>query len=171
MRKVAAISLILFAVFAGCSAISPGTPAPQEEPAPVKLVNNATITETYTIAVVDVGANLTVTRRDGQKYELRIPPGASTTKTSTENKNIKIEFPDSAHLHGNYTLKPGEEKTLSVDGIAPNEAIVILIYDEPEQSYRAIHTVSCESPIRGVRATSKSGGPEDWTTGTHQCGA
>ncbi|WP_435333625.1 hypothetical protein [Haloarchaeobius sp. TZWWS8] len=128
------------------------------------------MTETFTIAVVDVGANLTVTRREGQTYELRIPPGSSTTKTSTENKNIKVEFPDSAHHHGNYTLESGEEETVSVEGVGPNEAIVILIYDNPEQSYRAIHTVSCEGPIRGVRATSQSGGSDDWTTGAHECG-
>lgn len=156
-------------VLAGCSAGPLGTPTPQEEPAPVKVVNNATITETFTLAVVDVGANLTVTRRWGETYKLRISPGSTTTITSTDNKNIKVDFPESAKIHGKYTLRPGESKHTSVGEVAPNEAIVILVYDKPEQSYRAIKSLSCGGAIVGYKVVTKAGGPDDWTPGVHQC--
>lgn len=170
MRQLIILSLAVLLTLAGCSATPFVDPTPQQKPAPVKLVNNETITETFEVAVVPVGANLTVTRRYGQTFNQTIGQGSSTTITTTDNKDVKVEFPDSARLHGRYTLVPGEQKLLSVEGVAPDEAIVILVYDEPEQAYRAIKSLSCSGPIHGYRVQTRAGGHDDWTPSTHQCG-
>lgn len=170
MRSLKFLSLIVFITIAGCSAVPFVEPTAQKEPVPVVIENNATLTETFEVAVVDVGANLTVYRGDGKVYNETIGQGAKTITTTSESTIRKIEFPDSARTHGQYTLEPGERKQLSVENVAPDTAIVILIFDEPEGTYRAIHTVSCGGPLLGVKATSRSGGTDDWTTGTHECG-
>lgn len=170
MRFITILSLVLLVIIAGCSAVPFGDPTPQEEPAPVMLVNNATLTETFEVAVMDVGSNLTVTREDGDTFNQTIGQGSSTTYATNKNPDVKIEFPESARVHGEYTLEPDERKQVPVENVAPDQAIVVLVYDDPEETYRAIHTVSCSKAILGIRATSMSGGPEDWTTGAHECG-
>lgn len=169
MRRFTILSLTVLLTITGCSAIPFGEPTAQKEPAPVVLVNNATLTETFKLAVIDEGANMTVHRSEGQIFNFTIGQGSSTTKTTTDNKMTEIEFPDSARIHGRYTLEPGERKELSIENVAPNEAIVITIYDEPEGTYRAIKSLSCGGPVLGYRVTTQAEG-EDETESTHQCG-
>lgn len=163
------LALGFLVVLAGCSAGPLGTPTPQEEPAPVKLVNNATITETFEVAVVDEGKNLTVTREDGDTFNSTVGPGSSTHVTTSDNKFVRISFPDSARVLDSYTLDPGKTQTLTVDPIAPNQAIVVLVYDEPEETYRAIKSLSCGGSITGYKVVTQAGGDEDWTPGVHGC--
>lgn len=169
MRRLTILSLAILLTIAGCSTAPLGESTPQQEPAPVVLENNATLTETFEVAVVDVGTNLTVHRKFGGKFNQTIGQGSSTTKTTTDNKDVKIEFPESARIHGNYTLEPGDRKQLSVENVSPNEAIVILIYDESEGTYRAIKSLSCEGPVLGYKVTTQAEG-EDQTVSSHQCG-
>jgi len=131
------------------------------------LVNNATQTQTFTVAVINVGGNLTV--ESNKKYNYTINDG-SATHSAIETVNItKIGFPRSAKMHGEYTLQPGEQQLINVSGVAPDEAIVVLVYDEEEKAYRAIKSLSCGGAILGYRVTSQAGGPDDWTTSTHSC--
>lgn len=166
----ATLVFILVVALAGCSAIPFVEPTPQKEPAPVMLVNNASLTETFTVAVIEEGEDIIAIRSNNQSANYTIGPGASTIENSDTHPFTRIEFPGSARIHGKYTLEPGMRKQLSVENVAPDEAIVILIYDKPEGTYRAIHSVSCGGPLLGVKATSRTGGSEDWTTGTHECG-
>ncbi|WP_435333622.1 hypothetical protein [Haloarchaeobius sp. TZWWS8] len=161
--------VLCLVVLAGCSSYPLGDPPNQEEPAPVKLVNNATITETFEVAVVDVATNLTVTREDGDKFNSTVRPGSSTIITTSNNKFVNIKFPNSARVIGQYTLEPGENTTLSIDKVAPNQAIVVLVYDEPEEQYRAIKSLSCGGAITGYKIVTKAGGDDDWTPGVHGC--
>ena len=169
MRRAHVLGLTLLLVLAGCSGVPFVDPPPQDEPAPVKMVNNATITETFTVAVVPEGDNLTVHRRDGQMHQMSVSPGSGTIYTETENKFIRIEWPESARHHGEYTLEPAEEKLIHVEPVAPDEAIVILIYDDPEESYRAIKSLSCGAAIKGFLVVTQAEG-EDETATRHQCG-
>lgn len=76
--------LVFVVVLAGCSGVPFGEPTPQEEPAPVKLVNNATITETFEVAVIPVGENLTLTwannTSDSTTGNISVQEGALTYK-------------------------------------------------------------------------------------------
>ena len=154
----------------GCSAGPLGEPTPQEKPAPVKLVNNATITETFEVAVVDVGSNLTVTRGGDESVNYTVDQGSTTIQNPEVNQFTAATFPDSARIHGRYTLEPGESQLLSIENVAPDEAVVVLVYDEPEGTYRAIKSLSCGGAILGYKVSPESGGPDDWTPSVHQRG-
>jgi hypothetical protein len=133
------------------------------------LVNNASLNETFEVAVVDVGTDITGYREAGGKFNKTVGQGSSTLKTTSDNKIVNVELPESARIHGRYTLEPGERRQLSVAHVGPNKAIVILIYDEPEQTYRAIKSLSCEWNILGYKVTTEAEG-EDNTVSGHQCG-
>lgn len=170
MRALAILGLVLVIFVAGCSAVPFVEPTPQKEPAPVKLVNNATFTERFTVGVVDEGTNLTINLDDGRTTNLTVGPGSSTYTSPNSPNLTRAKFPEPARIHGQYTLELGESKLLSVENVAPNQAIVVLVYDEPEGTYRAIKSLSCGGAIKGYRVRSQSGGPDDWTPSTHQCG-
>ena len=163
-RAVACLLLLVGSV--GCLAMPFGEPTPQDEPAPVMLVNNATQTETFTVGVIGEEDNLTIYRRNTSNFNLSPGPGSGT---HIIGGTTKIEFPESAQIYGDHTLEPGEQKLVNVTDVAPNEAIVVLVYDEEDQTYRAIKTLSCSTAILGYRVTSQAGGPDDWTMSTHQC--
>lgn len=168
MEKITVICVLFSIILAGC--VGPfGMPTAQEEPAPVKLENNATITETFTVAIVNLGSNLTVTRENNEQGSYTINEGSLTVKNPDTNEFTKVQFPASAFIHGNYTLGPGENKTISVENITPDKAIVILVYDDPEQSYRAIKSLSCRGPILGYEVVTQAEG-EDQTVSIHECG-
>lgn len=162
------VGLVLLVGLAGCSAVPLGEPSPQEKPAPVMLVNNETQTETFTVSVVKENHNLTIHRKNGDVFNLTVHGGSTTGKASV-NKFVKIEFPESAQMHGEHRLQPGEKKQIDVEGVAPDEAIVVLVYDEEDGTYRSIKTLSCSGAIQGYRVTSQKGGSDDWTMSTHQC--
>ncbi|MFC7096959.1 hypothetical protein [Halobaculum marinum] len=169
MVRWLAIGLIVIIGLVGCAAVPFGEPTAQKKPAPVMLVNNASQPETFTVGVVEESANLTVHRQDGDIANYAPGPGSTTIYTTSNNKFVKIEFPESATLHGEYTLQPGEEKLINVSGVAPDEAIVVLVYDEEDGTYRAIKSLSCGGAILGYRITSQAGGSDDWTMSTHSC--
>ena len=164
------VGLVLLVGIAGCSAVPLGEPTPQEKPAPVMLVNNETQTEIFTVGVTREEASLTVHRCDGKVYNFSPGPGSGTHVLSRENPIIKIAFPESAQIHGKYMLDSGERKLINISNVAPNEAIVVLVYDREDGMYRSIKTLSCDGPILGYKITSQKGGPDHWTWSRHQCG-
>lgn len=170
MRLIAICGLVLLVTLAGCSSVPFGGSVPQEEPAPVRLVNNATITGTFEVAVVDLGANVTVTRGDDEPIHYTIHQGSTTIENPETNPFTNAKFPDSARIQGEYTLEPGESKQLSVEKIASYEAIVVLIYDDPEGTYRAIKSLNCGGQaILGYKVETQAEGEDD-TLSIHSCG-
>lgn len=169
MRTHTTVLLAALVLLAGCSAGPLGTPTPQEEPAPVMLVNNATVIQTFEVGVVDEGNNLTAIRGGTERVEYTVGPGSSTIANPDTKPFTDIRFPDSSRIIGRYTLKPGENTTLSIDKVAPNQAIVVLVYDESEGTYRAIKSLSCGGAIVGYKVVTKAGGPDDWTPSVHEC--
>lgn len=169
MRNLTAISLAIIIIFSGCIGVPFVDPPPQDEPAPVKVVNNDTMTTTFEIIVIPVGNNLTIHLENGNEFNMTIRPGSGTQIESAENPSIKIEYPDSARHHGTYTLEPGEENLSHVENVAPTEAIVVLVYNEEEGRYRAIKSLSCEAEIKGYKVETRPEG-DDYTPGRHACG-
>ena len=162
--------LVFLVVLTGCSSYPFGDPPAQDEPAPVKLVNNETMTETFEVAVVDVGENLTLTwgnnTSTSRTGNVSVPSGSLTYH---KGGLYQVGLPDSARVIGRYTLEPGESKLVRVEGVAPDQAIVVLVYDEPKDRYRAIKSLSCSGAITGYRITTQKGGSEYWTMSTHGC--
>ena len=161
------VRLVLLVGPAGCSAGPSEGPTPQESPAPVMVKNNATQIQTFTVAVAPVESRITVHLEGNVTHRIAFSKGSSTIRSKVPI--LRIELPKSARTHGNYTLKPGEQKQTNVTNIAPDEALVVLVFDEEDSTYRAIKTLSCSNSIRGYRVTSQKGGPADWTMSTHAC--
>lgn len=160
--------LLFLVATAGCAGIPFVDPPPQDEPAPVKLVNNETQSVTFEVSVIPEGDNLTV-YRENNSFNYTISPGSSTLKAPDTNPFVNNEYPPSVRNIGTYTLEPGEEKLIHVKNISPDEAIVVIVYDEDEQEYRAIKSLSCGAEIQGYRIIASSY-EEDHTPSTHQCG-
>lgn len=170
MRTSFTLCLVILIITAGCAAVPFGDSQSQENPAPVVMKNNASIVETFEVAVIPVGDNVSVTRKSGDVFNYTIKKGSSTYKTSSENKFTKMQFPNSADKYGTYTLKPGEQKSINISEVSSNEAIVILIYDEPENSYRALRSINCGGAINGYSVTTEAEGEDD-TVASHACSA
>ena len=169
MVRWVTMSLLILVGVAGCSAVSPDL---QSKPVPVKLVNNATQTETFTVASVKYGSSVTVHDSQGVTFRIKIDAGVFTYKPGDYHELVKVEFPRSAQIDGNYTLNPGQQRIISVENYSTGDAIVVAVYDEEDESYRAIQYGGCSgwTGLTGVRVTTESGGPEDWTTVTRGCG-
>ena len=163
------VGVLFVVVLTGCSSYPLGDPPNQEEPAPVKLVNNASQTETFRVAVVEEGATVYAEFRDGRTANYTMGPGSGTVQNNPEYPIERIEFPASAQHHGEYTLAPGESKLIEVEPVAPDQAIVVLVFDEADGTYRSIKSLSCGGAIQGYQVTSQKGGPEDWTWSRHAC--
>lgn len=158
MRRVSGVGVAIAVILAGCSGVPFVDPPPQDEPAPVKLVNNATQTETFRVAVVEEGATVFAEFRDGRTANYTMGPGSGTIENNPKYPIERIEFPASAQHHGEYTLAPGESKLIEVEPVAPNQAIVVLVYDEEDETYRSIKSLSCGGAILGYRVTTQKGG-------------
>lgn len=143
MRLITILSLIILLTIAGCSAVSFGEPNAQQKPVPVMLVNNASLTETFEVAVVDVVSSIKAMRSNNQTANYIVGQGSSTIENPDTYPFTNIKLPESARKHGRYTLDPGDRKQLSIEDVAPNEAIVVLVYDEPDGTYRAINSLNC----------------------------
>jgi hypothetical protein len=165
-----AVGLFALVALGGCSAVPFGEPTPQEKPAPVMLVNNASQPETFTVGVIEEDANLTIRRQSGDVYNYSPMRGSSTYVTSSENKFVDIEFPETARINGEHRLQAGERERLNVTGITPYQALVVVVYDEEDGTYRSIKSLNCGGgAITGYRVTTQAGGSEDWTMSTHGC--
>lgn len=166
MNSLQILSIVGFIILAGCSAVPFGEQPNQEEPVPVVLENNATLTETFEVSVAKLGENITVHFKEKETTNYTIGEGGFTLKATI----TRIELPDSARIHGQYTLEPGERKQTSIENFPRDAAVVIAINDEDEGTYRALQYASCsDSSLLGVKASTQSEG-EDESIGIHECG-
>ena len=168
MRPVKILLFIGLILISGCIAIPTGESPTQEDPVPVVIENNATQTQTFTVAVVNVGQTLTEHKEGNRTTKRTIGQGSSTIVS--HDPILRIEFPDSARIYGKYTLDPRERKQLSIENVSSDQAIVITVYDENEGQYRAIKSLNCDGPILGYKVITKSGDLHNWTPSSHKCG-
>lgn len=109
--------------------------------------------------------NVTVHRSDGRVYEAPIGPGSGTHDPGPHTFT-KIVPPESAVLHGRYTLAPGERHQSQIqpaeapggtDEKFPSQfAIIIIVYEDPETIPGWKSNTDCdETDLLAVKVTMR----------------
>lgn len=126
-RLLPLLCLGLLFVLAGCAA---GPFGGQEGSVTVTVNNSANVTQTHTfeVWVIEYPGNVTVRRSTGYDYTDDINPGLSTREPGDDHTVTAIEFPDSARVHGRYTLEPGEINRSEIHEFSSDFAVYVVIY-------------------------------------------
>jgi len=169
MRSLSLLCLAMMIFLAGC-AIGPfGGPSAQEEPVPVKLINEANETNTFEVLVVERPANVTTVRNDGLTANSWARQGVGSYSPGENYTWTTVKLPKSARLHGRYTLSPGEENITRIEEVPPRFAIAVVVY-RAENEIISVKTVQCsKSALLGFRVTRRHG-PAGGTSATYECG-
>jgi hypothetical protein len=114
MKSAVAVGLIALILTAGCTTFS-DSPTEQERPVTVVLNNSANETQAFEVWVVDLPANVSTRRNDGLTATYPLGEGLVTTEPGDGYFYTTVEPPESAQLHGRYTLEPGEENQSSIE--------------------------------------------------------
>lgn len=125
MRPFLLLCLGILLVLAGCAA---GPIGGQEESVRLTVNNSNDSTHTFEAWVVEYPGNVTVRRSTGYDYTEDINPGLSTREPGDYHTVTAIEFPDSARLHGRYTLDPGEMNRSEIEEFPSDFAVYVVIY-------------------------------------------
>jgi hypothetical protein len=159
MKRVYALLLIVV-VTAGCIAVPFGEPPKQNHSFIAK--NTANTTYTFEVFVVELPANITIRRSDGMvdtdpiEVGNYFDPGENRTYTA-------VEVPDTARLHGRFTLEPGESIRTPIKNHPKRFALVLLAYqgDNEHEIVGYVTAIGCiynkERTTLKLRVTSHSG--------------
>lgn len=143
----------------GCLASSLGGSSDKERPATLALNNSANVTQTFEVFIVEVGATVKTELNDGRTGNWTIGQGLSTVGTSGEYY-VTVEPPESARLYGRYTLEPGEVNRSSIEELATDAAIVVVLHQNGKIGWWA--SVYCSDGVlvgfEAVTRPSKTGG-------------
>jgi hypothetical protein len=116
--------LASLAVLAGCIG---GPFGGQDGPVTVDVNNSANVTYTFEVSVVEYPSTVTTHFDDGRTGRVEIGPGGSTHSSGDNQTWTEVELPESARLHGRYTLEPGEQVRTSIEEFSTDSALVIVI--------------------------------------------
>ena len=153
-RTLSVCCLVIFVVLAGCSAGTFTEPSGQQEPVGLNVTNGANVTQTFEVSVVELPANVTVELPDGRTGAYETGPGLSTHDPGPYHGYTSVEPPDSARLHGRYTLKPGETNISNVStGSLPEDFAVVVTINHNDRVISWV-TATCGSDLVFVRVTS-----------------
>jgi hypothetical protein len=133
MRPLSLVCLGVLLILAGCTAGPFAGLFGQEDSVTVSVNNSDNVTHTFEVSVVKLPADATVRRDDGLSGEVELGRGGVTTNEPGDNHTYTaVELPDSAKLHGRYTLGPREMNKSSIEEFPRNFAVVVVIYEEDE---------------------------------------
>lgn len=113
-------------VLAGCAAGPFGGPSERDRPVELVLNNSANATQTFEIWVVEAPATATVRREDDLTGNYTIDQGLRT-HSSGPYAWTTVELPDSARLHGRFTLAPDDENRSSIEEFSHDSAVVVVL--------------------------------------------
>lgn len=137
-------------VVAGCS----GLPfVGQNDPVPVIVNNSANTTQTFEVWVVEYRSTVTLRRDDGLTGTTEIGQGLINDNPGHNHTYTSITLPESSHLHGRYTLDPGEEGRSEIEEFSPDFAIVVIVYQDENEiiSWVSAH---CGDGLGGLKVNS-----------------
>lgn len=127
MRLFSLLCLAGVLVLAGCTVGPFGGPSDQAQPVELVMNNSANETQTFEIWIVEAGKNVTVRLNDSRTANSTIGQGLRTS-SSGDYYYTSIEPPDSARLHGRFTVKPGEKNRSSIENFSQNSAVVVVLH-------------------------------------------
>jgi len=154
MRLLTRLGLVALLVLAGCAAGPFSGPSTQEESATVGANNSANVTYTFEVSVVELPANVTIRRDDGVNVTTDIPQGLSSHSSGEHHTFTAVELPETARLHGRYTLAPGEENRSVIKEFPPNFAVVIVIYQDENEIIEWVSANCDDLALVGLRVTT-----------------
>lgn len=128
-RILSILCLVSLLTLAGCSIGTLTGSSGQTGPVGFNATNAANVTYTFEVSVVELPANVTTKLPDGRTGNYDIGPGLATTEP-TNRYYTSVKPPDSARLHGRYTLEPGETNisNISTSSLPDDFAVVVTIH-------------------------------------------
>jgi hypothetical protein len=91
------------------------------------LNNSANATQTFEVWVADSDATVTIRMNDSRTTNTTIGQGLAG-HSSGDYHYTAVELPDSARLHGRFTVAPSEENRSSIEEFPRNYAVVVVLY-------------------------------------------
>lgn len=128
MRLLPGFCVVILLLVAGCTIGPFNKQLRQEGTISVKINNSANVTHEFEVWVVEIGTNVTVRRNTSYDYKADIDQGLSTRDPGEYHPITGIDFPESAQLHGRYTLNPAENNQSTITKYPSNPAVVVVIY-------------------------------------------
>lgn len=125
---LSSLCLGLLLVTAGCVTGPFDGPSDQEQPPQLLLNNSANETQTFEVWVADPRDNVTARRDDGNVGNYTIDGALSTHSSGDYHAWKEVELPDSARLHGRFTIDPDEENRSSIDEFPRGYSVVVIVY-------------------------------------------
>ncbi|MDS0280381.1 hypothetical protein NDI85_21580 [Halomicroarcula sp. S1AR25-4] len=126
-RVLCMFSLGALLVVAGCTALPFSGPSVQERPVTVILNNSASTSHTFEVSVVELPAEYTIRFDDGRVDTTSIDQGITSHNPGDNQTFTAVELPDSARLHGRYTLAAGETNQASIEDFPRRFAVVVVV--------------------------------------------
>ncbi|MFC6734427.1 hypothetical protein [Haladaptatus sp. DYSN1] len=158
MRPLPILCVGVLLVLAGCT-LGPLGPTGQKGPVTVVVNNSADTTHTFEVWVVELPANVTERRDDGLTATGSIGQGLGGGNPGDNHTFTAVELPDSARLHGRYTLDPGEKNRSSIEEFHSSFAVVIVVYLDEDEIISYV-TANCdEADFVALGVTSRPNPP------------
>lgn len=126
VRLLCCLGVLL--LLAGCIISPVGTLSEQEGSVQLYLNNSANATQTFEVWVVEFGANVRVERTDGLTGNYTVGQGVAS-HSSGPHAWTEVKPPDSARLHGRFTITPGNHTRSSIENFSRHSAVVVVVYE------------------------------------------
>lgn len=130
----------------------------QTGPAEITISNSANQTYTFEVSVVEYPSNATTLRDDGLTGDYQIGPGLRSHSPGENYVWTEVELPESARLHGRYSLQPGEVSNTSIEEFSPDFAVVVVIY-QAENEIDSWVSAHCSGNLAFLEVTMYEYGP------------
>lgn len=153
MRPLPPLLLGVLLILAGCTA---GPFGGQEDGVTVDINNSANVTHTFEIWVADgaLDDKEVIIRKEGGEVD-RASPGAglSTYKLDDDYGRVtSIELPpNQSHLHGEYTLAPGENNRSSIADFETGSTVLVVISNDDRVV--SLVTAHCGGDLASLEVT------------------
>ena len=117
-------------VTAGCVA---GPFGGQDRPVKIVLNNSANTIQTFEVSVVELPATVRTKFGDNRTADNSIGEGVGQIRPPENSTYRAVKLPDSARLHGRYTLEPGEQNQSSITDLPRDFAVIVVVYQDENE--------------------------------------
>lgn len=150
------VCIVALLTLAGCSADTLTEPSNQGGPVHLNVTNGANVTQTFEVSVVELPANMSLVTPDGQVGRGDIGPGLSTYDPGVRHVYSRVKLPNSARLHGQYTLNPSETNVSNISTSSTNFAVVVTV--RRSDGIVSLVTATCGGDLTYVEVASRYSG-------------
>ena len=164
-RLLSIFCLGLLLITAGCTLPYFDQPVKQKRPVMLMVNNSANTTHTFEASVVELPADVTFRLSDDRTGTHSIGEGVGTVDSGDNQTYTSVELPESARLHGRFTLGPGESYQSAIGNLPRNFAVVVVVYQDENEAVSFVIANCDDLALVALRVTSY----EDRVSVTHSC--